>query len=337
MNIIIQLLKYFLLLLVALVATGAIYQWRAAAADKDQFPPPGKLYAVDGLNLHLDCRGEGTPTVILEAGLTSGSSSWGLVHDTLAELTRICAYDRPGMDWSDETDAPIDAATVAERLSKLLALAEIDGPQILLGMSAGGVFVREYYARYPQSVVGMVLVDSSHEQQGNRLPVIGDTSQLSTLLSLCSWLQPVGVVRAFGLLDALQARYQLPDTMRALVSANSNQSHTCKAMLLESEGFNREIYDSQPPNSLNDLPLTVLSQGKTPEADNEFGLSLADARNMAVIWDGLQQELTELSTVGQRRIATESGHVIQLEQPQMVIDAVRDMVVQTRQVLAVAP
>ncbi len=330
MNIIFQLLKYFVFLLAVLIVTGALYQWREAAADRAQFPPPGKLYAVDGLNLHLDCRGQGTPTVILEAGLTSGSSSWGLVHNTLAEQTRICAYDRPGMDWSDEADVPLDAATVAERLSKLLALANIDGPQILLGMSAGGVFVREYYARYPQSIVGMVLVDSSHEQQGDRLPVVGDTSQLTTLLSLCSWLQPIGVVRAFGFLDALQARYQLPDAMRALLTANNNQSHTCKAMLLESEGFNGEIYDKQPPRSLGDLPLTVLSQGKAPEADNEFGLSLEDARKMAVIWDELQTELTELSSVGQRRIATESGHVIQLEQPQIVIDAVREMVAQVR-------
>jgi hypothetical protein len=131
-------------------------------------------------------------------------------------------------------------------------------------------------------------------------------------------------------MDVLQARYQLPETMRALVTANNNQSHTCKAMLLEPEGFNGEIYDKQPPKSLGDLPLTVLSQGKAPEADNEFGLSLEDARNMAVIWDQFQTELTKLSSVGQRRIAAESGHVIQLEQPQIVIEAVRDMVGQLR-------
>ncbi len=330
MNIIVQALKFVLVLLVIMIVAGFGYQWFSARADRANFPPPGELYVVDGLNIHLDCRGQGVPAVLLEAGLTFGSTSWGIVHDALAQQTRVCAYDRPGIDWSEQTSNPLSAERVADRLHKLIELANLDGPFILLGMSAGGVFVREYYARYPQRVVGMVLVDSSHEQQGTRLPSMGGTSELSSTLALCSWVQPLGIVRALGIMDGLLDRYQLPEKQQRLLTANINQNHTCAAMLRESEGFNREVFDSKPPASLGDLPLIVLSQGKVPGADNEFGLPINQAREMAAIWDELQTELTQLSSVGQRRIATESGHVIQLEQPQIVIDAVNELVASLR-------
>ncbi|MCR9261227.1 MAG: alpha/beta hydrolase [Pseudomonadaceae bacterium] len=330
MSIIVQALKYALVLLVIMAVAGFGYQWFAAKADRKNFPPPGTLYSVDGLNIHLDCRGQGVPTVLLEAGLTFGSTSWGIVHDALAQQTRVCAYDRPGLDWSERTREPLSAERVANRLHQLIELANLDGPFILLGMSAGGVFVREFYSRYPQQIVGMVLVDSSHEQQGNRLPSIGGTSELSSVLTLCSWVQPLGIVRALGVMDSLLERFQLPKKEQQLLTASVNQNHTCAAMLRESEGFNREVFDLEPPASLGDLPLIVVSQGKVPGEDNEFGVPVEQAREMAEIWNELQSELTQLSSRGQRHIATESGHVIQLEQPQIVIDAVNELVEKLR-------
>ena len=75
-------------LLVALVLAGALFQWLGARADRRAHPAPGRFVDVDGLRLHVDCRGEGRPTVLLEAGLTSGSASWLLVHDAIARVTR---------------------------------------------------------------------------------------------------------------------------------------------------------------------------------------------------------------------------------------------------------
>lgn len=330
MRIVLKLAKYFVVLIAVLIVAGTIYQWQAAARDRANFPAPGEIFSVDGLDMHLHCFGQGEPVVILEAGLMSGSSSWGLVQDALSQTTRICVYDRPGMDWSEYSDEPIDAVVVSSRLHSLLGAAGIDEAQILLGMSAGGVFVREYYQRYPENIVGMVLVDSSHEQQGNRLPKFDDQMQMGTILSLCSWFQPIGVIRAFSLLDAFLNQYELPPELAALARANAYQSHRCAAMLLESDGFQREIFDLNPPISLGDLPLVVISQGKAPQAIEAFGLTLEDAQRMAVIWDQLQNELTALSTAGRRYVASQSGHVIQMEQPQIVIDKVTELVLQLR-------
>ncbi|MEQ8860461.1 MAG: alpha/beta hydrolase [Pseudomonadales bacterium] len=322
MRLIKRLLQGLALLALVLIGAGALYQWQQSRADAARFPPPGALFEVGGLTLHLDCRGRGRPLVLLEAGLTSGSWSWGTVFDAIAAHTEVCAYDRPGMGWSDPIDRVADAGEVAQRLHALVETAAVSGPYVLLGMSAGGVYVREYYRRYPESVVGMVLVDSSHEQQGLRLPAVDGGATLDRVLTLCSWLQPLGVVRFSDALALLFDQTEIPDAARPLLRSRVNQSHYCASMRREIESFAADVRDAEPPASLGDLPLVVLSQGDEPEGDEAFGMSDAQARAMRVVWDELQLELTALSSRGERHVARDSGHVIQLEQPDIVIEAV---------------
>ena len=317
---------------VALVLTivGATYQRQQAAADRDRFPLPGRLVEVDGLQMHLDCRGSGKPVVILEAGLGFGSSTWALVHDAMSEYSEICAYDRPGLDWSEPSNRIAGADEVAARLKKLIEISGTEGPYVLLGMSAGGVYVREYFRRYPQDIIGMVLVDSFHEQQGSRLPRFDGMQDGDQILRLCSWLQPLGVVRIISAMDTLFDQLKIPEDVRPQLQANVNQSHTCSSILAESQSFTAELLDPEPPAKLGDLPLTVLSQGNEPEAIEVLGITAEMSRAQRVAWDELQNELTALSDRGKRLIATQSGHVIQLDQPQLVIDAVADMVAELR-------
>ncbi len=310
-------------LLAAVLAAGAAYQWLSQRADADRFPPPGRMLTVDGLEMHLDCRGSGRPVVVMEAGLTTGSWSWGQVFDAVATRTEVCAYDRPGMGWSEPINRVADAAEVADRLHATLAAGGIEGPYVLLGMSAGGVYVREYYRRHPQGVVGMVLVDSSHEQQGDRLPPFEGQADMERTVAMCSWLQPLGVIRATGAMEAVFAQVPgLDESAKPLLLSRLNQSHYCASMLAESRSFNGEVYDAAAPESLGALPLVVLSQGNEPEANAAFGLSAEQARAQRLAWDELQEELTALSSNGRRVVAARSGHMIQIEQPGIVIDAV---------------
>ena len=310
---------------------GAFYQTFAESADRNAFPPPGVLVDVAGTRLHLDCRGEGLPVVILEAGLTSASTSWALVHDAMAVQTRVCAYDRPGLDWSEPMPGTAGPATIAQRLRGVLDAAGIAGPYVLVGMSAGGVYVREYFAQFPEGVVGMVLVDSSHEAQADRLEPIDDPGPMApeTLLAICRVLQPFGWVRASGYLDSVideRSPREMPHEAASAMKANMNRSHGCRAIGLEIESFHSALADPREPRSLGDLPLLVLSQGKPPVAMEELGLSLENARARRAAWDGLQMELAALSSRGERRVAVDSGHVIQMDQPALVIEAVGDMV-----------
>src|SRR5688572_8575029 len=103
----------FVALVLLLVSVGAAYEAMGRRNARRDFPPPGRLVDIGGRRIHLDCRGTGSPIVVLEAGLdTRGSLAWGTVHDSIAKTTRTCAYSRAGIMWSDPTPGLQHAATV---------------------------------------------------------------------------------------------------------------------------------------------------------------------------------------------------------------------------------
>jgi pimeloyl-ACP methyl ester carboxylesterase len=154
--------------LVALAVIGVIYQAFATQIYRRIYPPPGELVDVGGHSLHLNCVGEGSPTVILESGLGAMSVDWANIQPEVSDTTRVCAYDRAGTGWSEPGPGPGDPQQIAAELHTLLANAGIDGPYVLVGHSFGGLYVRMYAYQYPNEVEGMVLVDSSHPEQSRR-------------------------------------------------------------------------------------------------------------------------------------------------------------------------
>lgn len=122
--------------------------------------------------LNLYCEGEGSPTVLLEAGLGDGASSWWPVQDTLARTVRVCAYDRAGHGRSPHGPLPRDTKSEVADLELLLRAAEVPGPYVLVGHSMGAYNVRLFASRHPETVVGLVLVDGSVENQGARFTAI---------------------------------------------------------------------------------------------------------------------------------------------------------------------
>lgn len=145
----------------------------AGQAPGGRAPSPvgDALVDIGGRSLHVSCTGAGNPTVILEAGLgrVASSTIWKAVQPAVAEITRVCAYDRAGRGTSDPdprtaTEFRTGRAAV-EDLRLLLRAASITGPYVLVGHSLGGAYTRLYAGRFPQDVVGMVLLDASHEEQ----------------------------------------------------------------------------------------------------------------------------------------------------------------------------
>ena len=166
-----RILLGLLALIVLLAASGAIYEAIMAAGDDTRYPAPGQRVDVGGYRLHIHCVGEGSPTVVLDAGLGGFSLDWSLVQPELAATTRVCAYDRAGYGWSDPSPDARTPSQIADELHTLLVNAGIQGPYVLVGHSAAGKHVRLFANRYPQAVVGMVLVDARHESvDTNRSP-----------------------------------------------------------------------------------------------------------------------------------------------------------------------
>ena len=132
--------------------------------DNAEYPPLGELVELDGYRLHLYVTGKGTPTVVMLSGVGNDCLVWQLVQPTVAEFCRVCTYDRAGLGWSDMTDNPRTSAFIANELHHLLQHGNIEGPYVMVGHSMGGIYAREYARQYPDEVVGMVLVDSPHEE-----------------------------------------------------------------------------------------------------------------------------------------------------------------------------
>jgi len=153
-------LKWFGIILVTLVLLGVVYQTIATELDKRAYAPRGQLYSVNGHPMHLLCMGEGSPAVILQAGAVAESLWWHRVQNQMAEHTQVCAFDRPGMGWSEPVEGPRDPLTINAELHTLLEQAGIPAPYVVVGHSFGSILTRVYAAQYSQEVAGIVLVDS---------------------------------------------------------------------------------------------------------------------------------------------------------------------------------
>jgi hypothetical protein len=174
----------------------------------------------------------------------------------------------------------------------------------------------------------MLFVDSSHEQQTNRLPHSPKSGPNYTL-EVAKYLAPIGLVRLSGIVKGQIERSPVPDRLKPRLIAIYSQSHIIQTMLNESEAFTLDIESSQPPASLSDLPLIVLTAGKS---DQEPGpdMSAAYLEQRRKVWNELQRELTALSSTGKQIVANESGHAMHFDQPALLIASVNELVQEVR-------
>jgi pimeloyl-ACP methyl ester carboxylesterase len=161
--------------LLALLVAGAIYQAIATELAERAYPPPGEMVDVGGHSLHINCVGQGSPSVVLDGGSGEMSAQWVRVQQQVSGTTRVCAYDRAGMGWSETGPEPRDAKQISSELHALLEGADIEGPYVLVSHSFGGLYMQTYAARYPDEVAGVALVDSSQPDQFSYQPVTRDS------------------------------------------------------------------------------------------------------------------------------------------------------------------
>ncbi|UCD24758.1 MAG: alpha/beta hydrolase [Gemmatimonadota bacterium] len=323
-------------LVVLLVVAGLVYQAAASAGDRKRYPPLGTLVDIGERALHLHCVGEGSPTVVFEAGAGGGVLDWTLVQDEVGEFTRACAYDRAGIGWSDAASRPLSKAEVSTNLHDLLDNGDVDGPLVLVGHSLGGFYVRSFAESWPDRVAGMVLVESSHENQARRMPPEVMEAQLGMMrvLTMCRMLAPFGLMRLAKFADGFTEGLPFTEERREAVIAVMNRTGYCAGLANELEAAMADSAETDPPTPLGDLPLIVLSAGiqdTLPPAEfSGSGVTPDIMRATNAVWNQMQAELAGLSTRGVHEIATESEHYIQFDQPDLVVDAVRRVVMQAR-------
>jgi len=280
---------WLVIALLVLAIVGAIYQTIATARAERAHPPPGKMIDVGDHRMHIDCVGQGSPTVVLDTALGAMSASWVRVQQEVSGTTRVCAYDRAGMGWSQSGPEPRDAKQVAGELHALLEGAGIDGPYVLVGHSFGGLYMQTYAARYPEEVAGVALIESSHPEQFSRLPEARNSyEQIKLLYTVASLLAPIGVVRSFNLSPAPP---ELPHQQRAQIAALNPSTRQVSTTAQEFRATPQSTAQARSLRSLGDKPLAVVSAGTQSSG-----------------WLELQDDLATISPNSMHRVVKEATH-----------------------------
>ncbi len=274
-----------------------------AAPSMAQKPPagpaPGQLIDVGGHKMHIRCVGpaNGTPTVILEAGGGAFSSDWARVQSFLPPDVRACAYDRAGSGWSEPGPAPRTMTQEVFELHLLLDAAGVRGPYVLVGQSIGGLLVRLYTAQYAREVVGVVLVDPTHEND-----MLGS-------LRYGGWVR----LREKALARAI------PEPRRegkAVTQYNPDDDYTAEEF--------QQLYLARKadPVPFGERPLIVLAAGKRPAPPGTADELWAQMR---IEKDGQRIDLSRLSNNSRFVLDPLSTHAIHLDNPQLVARSIKEV------------
>jgi pimeloyl-ACP methyl ester carboxylesterase len=324
----------------------------AGDVPSGSYTHPQQLVDIDrGRRLNLFCLGSGSPTVVFEAGLGSSSSVWRHVQGRVAAFTRACAYDRAGLGFSDPTGRASDATNVADDLQRLIVVAPIATPVVLVGHSLGGLYATLFAALNKPEVAGMVLVDPSFAHQWEAFVAHASGAETSALYA--QFRAMTNTIRACQtLLRAARPGQDLSPKARDCLPSADMPEHPDAVLLAamtqqwlrpapndevvsEAENFiatteggghppaDDDELDSAPGN-LGDMPLVVLTAGRTM-ADFS-GLSSTQRSQFAAAWNDGHDALAHRSTQGRNVAVPNSGHYIQVDQPGIVVDAIRGVV-----------
>lgn len=325
-------MKQIIILIIAVFCGNSI---KAQTSNNNTFkyPPIGNLIDIGGYRLHINCTGKGKITVVLISGSLGFSFDWTLVQEKLSKETKICSYDRPGLAWSDIGPMPHTLAQDVYELHKLLKAANIRPPYILAGQSIGGLIARKYAKEYPDEVNGIVLVDATSEN--GAFGVNGKIERLRLLASGEKKIPPIKEkVDAF---TKITSEEKMADFLKVIHTPKNGPSFdkfpenikkiriwaqtlpeysTAGGGDFWSEEF-AEIYSDSLSFRIGDKPLIVLCSARNdyPKDWNMRDSMMADKiRN--------QKRFLNFSSDSKLIITENSGHEIHLTEPDLVVDAV---------------
>jgi len=317
-----------------LVVCALIYQMLGVRADALRFPAPGRLVEVDQYKLHLYELGCGSPTVVLESGISASSLNWRRVQSDIAKFTRVCSYDRAGLGWSEPCDQPCTPSSLAVQLHSMLHTANIPAPYVLVGHSFGGLIVRAFARQFPGETLGLVMVDAldpaewsplTDEQRrtiahGIRLARRGALAAKLGIVRFCLNLLLAGKSfipgamsktwsgRASVVTDRIATQVaKMPQETWPLVASHWMQPKSFEAMARHFECLTQSISEMEQAPTL-DVAVTMLigGQNEHPTDQLEYAARISSHTNLIV--------------------AEESGHWIQLDEPDLIVSSIRKMI-----------
>lgn len=306
-------------------ATGWAYQVRASARDRRRLAPPGRLVDAGGHRLHINVTGadHGGPTVVLEAGGMATSPMWALIQPAVADFARVVSYDRAGLGWSETGPRPRDARSVARELHAALHNAGQPAPYILVGASLGGAYAAVFADTFRSETAGLVLVDSVHPDQMQRLPAqVRRTLRGMALINrMLPALARVGLTHLIDITPVLLAGLpsKLPADAATHLRTFAHWPGHWTAIYDEVSVWDDSMEQMRVALSrLGDLPLTVLTAPDNP------GLAI-----LREPWLAMQRELASMSSSAKHYVVDGASHIDMATQPdpiRVIARGIRDLI-----------
>jgi pimeloyl-ACP methyl ester carboxylesterase len=321
MSIILRLAALLAVLLAAGLVVGYFYESAARSRERAAHKPPGKMVEIESRKVHILCKGVGGgPTVVIEPGAAEPAMLWWGVQDAVAAFARVCTYDRPGYQWSDPAIGPRSIADRARELRRVLAAADVPGPYVLVSHSYGGAIVRAWLREGGTDVAGLIFVDTPDEGNLFSAPYRRVIDRGRWILPTMAFAMRCGVFRALSAFagEGDSDPPLSPEARRHWTMAFTPQSFDAAADDLASIA-NATPGERAPiaPGALGDLPIVVVAHGiPFPVAFASLEQGFRES----------QFRLAALSSRGEFVVADRANHNINVDQPEIVVDAIRRVI-----------
>ncbi len=317
-------------LMVLALLVGATIERVLRTRATTQHAPTGRLIDIGGRHLHLDCRGSGSPTIVLESGLDHlGSQAWAAIHDSLAHITRVCAYSRAGLPWSDGAPTNFDVRVAMRDLHRALTVAGERTPWLMVGHSLGGPYALVYTQLFQREVAGVVLVDATHPAQRAVIAAaVGHAVEPPLRLFdagvALAWTGVLRLASGGATVDSWSA------SVRTIGAAFFPRS--LRALRAELRALDTTLAVAASATNLGSRPLVVLTAGAPANAGELAvqGLSVEQGARKHDAWLTLQRDMATWSSATSHQIVRNASHYIQFDAPDAVIQAVSTVVRQIR-------
>lgn len=307
-----------------ILLAGLLYQAIGKRLEQRRFPVPGRYVHVNGIRTHVLDEGSG-PTVILEAGIASTSLAWVTIQRLLKQEARVITYDRAGLGWSGRPKTPRTLENIVNELHAMLECTGVPKPYVLVGHSFGGLIVRSFAVRFPGECAGLVLVDAVNtpdwwpltEAQSRRLARGVALSRRGALLAR------FGVVRlALSLLASGSRRLPL---LISRWSAGKGASVT-ERLTGEVRKLPKEVWPMVKMHWSDEKCFDTMAQYLERLPDNAAAASQQGwPEGLPITALTVLTSVPDLPAGVTHRVAKHSGHWIQLDEPELVLDAIREM------------
>jgi pimeloyl-ACP methyl ester carboxylesterase len=329
-----QLVLWILASVALLVLAGSVYQYFGSRRDRRKYTGNGRYVNIGrGCSLYLFEQGEGEPAILFESGIGATHLNWRGIQDAISLIARTIAYDRAGLGWSSRCRTPRTPGNIATELHTMLETARLRGPYVLVGHSFGGLVMRRFVLLYPEEVLGLVLIDpmrceewpplnpakQSQLDLGKRLirytlPVVrcGLARLLVTSLfgragSFSDQIAGVGGAHPRHVLCRIKTEVRkMPRKVWPAVAAHWSRPGFYAGLRSHIHSIPATVREMHRAEPIRGIPVTVLTPGRSAPLS--------------------QNQLDRIGDSVHQIIASKSQHWIHLDEPDLVIDAIRGMI-----------